>query len=252
MHFSRSPFMALAVTAMIGRSLNARDLADRAHRVDAVHLRHHDVHQHDVDVRRRPASVSIASRPFSADTICMSCSSSTLVSAKMLRMSSSTISTLLPGERLVDRAESLRIAGAAARQSRRARGAGRARPGRAAAPRAARRARQARAARSLAPRRPRSAASAIAVDEARQRGGAAASRAPLARSSAGMSGSARIEHQAVDRLAAASARERRRRRADARVTSDVGAAEELDERARRAASGSTTSRSRWPPSGVVA
>ena len=53
MHFSRSPFIALAVTAMIGRSLHARNLADLADRVDAVDLRHHDVHQHDVDVRLR-------------------------------------------------------------------------------------------------------------------------------------------------------------------------------------------------------
>ena len=51
MHFSRSPFIALAVTATIGRSLQLGDLADLAHRLDAVHLRHHDVHQHDVDVR---------------------------------------------------------------------------------------------------------------------------------------------------------------------------------------------------------
>ena len=51
MHFSRSPFIALAVTATIGRFLQLRDLADLAHRLDAVHLRHHDVHQHDVDVR---------------------------------------------------------------------------------------------------------------------------------------------------------------------------------------------------------
>ena len=72
MHFSRSPFIALAVTAMIGRSRNLPRLADRAHRVVAVHLRHHDVHQHDVDVRASPASISIASRPVSAETTSMS------------------------------------------------------------------------------------------------------------------------------------------------------------------------------------
>ena len=49
MQRSRSPFIALAVTAMIGRSCSG-DLADLAHRLHAVHLRHHDVHQHDVDV----------------------------------------------------------------------------------------------------------------------------------------------------------------------------------------------------------
>ena len=51
MHFSRSPFIALAVSAMIGSVLELGIAADRAHRLVAVHLRHHDVHQHDVDVR---------------------------------------------------------------------------------------------------------------------------------------------------------------------------------------------------------
>ena len=52
MHFSRSPFMALAVTAMIGQVAEPRHLPDRPHRLVAVHLGHHHVHQHDVDVRR--------------------------------------------------------------------------------------------------------------------------------------------------------------------------------------------------------
>ena len=52
MHFSRSPFIALAVTAMIGRLPEPGHLPDRPHRLVAVHLRHHDVHQHDVDVGR--------------------------------------------------------------------------------------------------------------------------------------------------------------------------------------------------------
>ena len=43
----------------------------------------------------------IASRPLSAETISMSCSSSTVESAKMLRMSSSTIKTFLPCQYLV-------------------------------------------------------------------------------------------------------------------------------------------------------
>ena len=71
MHFSRSPFIALAVTAMIGSVAARGNLADLADRVDAVHLRHHDVHQHDVDVRLRAAAQLIASRPLSADTITM-------------------------------------------------------------------------------------------------------------------------------------------------------------------------------------
>ena len=50
MHFSRSPFIALAVTATIGKLAAARELADLLHRRDAVHLRHHDVHQDDVDL----------------------------------------------------------------------------------------------------------------------------------------------------------------------------------------------------------
>ena len=54
---------------MIGRSLHARQLADLLHRVDAVHLRHHDVHQHDVDARVASARCWIASRPLSAETI---------------------------------------------------------------------------------------------------------------------------------------------------------------------------------------
>jgi hypothetical protein len=32
-----------------GQRMEGGDLADRAHGVVAVHLRHHDVHQHDVD-----------------------------------------------------------------------------------------------------------------------------------------------------------------------------------------------------------
>jgi hypothetical protein len=45
---------------------------------------------------------AIASRPLSAQTMSMPCSSSTVASAKMLRMSSSTISTRLPASGLAD------------------------------------------------------------------------------------------------------------------------------------------------------
>ena len=81
---------------MIGRTLNFADLADRAHGVVAVHLRHHDVHQHDVDVRRRcRASRSPPGR--SRRRSPASCGARARSScAKMLRMSSSTISTFLP------------------------------------------------------------------------------------------------------------------------------------------------------------
>ena len=68
MLFSRSPFIALAVSAMIGSCSNSRHLADRPRRLVAVHLRHHDVHQHEVDVGVLLAAASRPSRPFSAKT----------------------------------------------------------------------------------------------------------------------------------------------------------------------------------------
>ena len=42
--------MAFAVTAMIGSSCPADSLRARLHGGDAVHLGHHDVHQHDVEI----------------------------------------------------------------------------------------------------------------------------------------------------------------------------------------------------------
>ena len=59
--------MALAVTATIGSSLNCENLADGAHRVDAVHLGHHDVHQHDVDVGRGLQQVDRVAARFGRD-----------------------------------------------------------------------------------------------------------------------------------------------------------------------------------------
>ena len=50
MHFSRSPFIALAVRAMIGRSLNVASSRILSHRFVAIHLRHHHVDERDVDV----------------------------------------------------------------------------------------------------------------------------------------------------------------------------------------------------------
>ena len=58
-HVSRSPFIAFAVSAMIGSVANAGVAADAPDRLVTVHLRHHDVHEHDVDVARR-SSMSIA------------------------------------------------------------------------------------------------------------------------------------------------------------------------------------------------
>ncbi len=63
--FSRSPFMAFAVSEMIGSSSNRRQRADGARRVEPVHLRHHRVHQDGVDVAVRLQS-SRATLPFSA------------------------------------------------------------------------------------------------------------------------------------------------------------------------------------------
>ena len=80
---------------MIGSFCQLGPLADLAHRGEAVHLRHHDVHQHQVDrgrrlrrrcarARRAPRGRCARSRPWRP------CGSSTLDSAKMLRTSSST------------------------------------------------------------------------------------------------------------------------------------------------------------------
>ena len=92
---------------MIGRSRNRPDLADRPHRVVAVHVRHHDVHQDDVDVRRLLELLDRLLAGLGRDDVHAAARSSTLVIAKMLRMSSSTISTFLPGEHPVGRVESL-------------------------------------------------------------------------------------------------------------------------------------------------
>ena len=47
---SRSPFIAFAVSAMIGSERHWLLRPDAADRFVTVHLRHHDVHQDDVDV----------------------------------------------------------------------------------------------------------------------------------------------------------------------------------------------------------
>ena len=66
--FSRSPFIAFAVSEMIGSLRNWSMLADRARRVEAVHLGHHRVHEDDVDVGPFVWSSSRAILPFSACT----------------------------------------------------------------------------------------------------------------------------------------------------------------------------------------
>ena len=69
---SRSPFIACAVIAMIGkRGAPARRLerADRGGRLESAHLRHLHVHQHDVE-RLRARRASTASRPLAAIVTC--------------------------------------------------------------------------------------------------------------------------------------------------------------------------------------
>ena len=95
MHFSRSPFIAFAVTAMIGRSFFSCSL--RISRIvvmpsmSGIMMSISTMSMVGSSFTRR-----IASRPLFADTICIPWSCSTVESAKMLRMSSSTISAFLP------------------------------------------------------------------------------------------------------------------------------------------------------------
>jgi hypothetical protein len=95
MHFSRSPFIALAVTATIGRFLPRGSLRISfivaMPSISGIMMSISTMSMLGSDSTRR-----IASRPLSAETITMPWSSSTVASAKMLRMSSSTISAFLP------------------------------------------------------------------------------------------------------------------------------------------------------------
>ena len=92
--------MALAVTAMIGSCLQRGNL--RISRIVSMpSISGIMMSISTMSMSGSACSRRIASRPFSADTITMSCASSTVDSAKMLRMSSSTISTFLPASKPV-------------------------------------------------------------------------------------------------------------------------------------------------------
>ena len=80
---------------MIGRRRNAGSLADHPHRLVAVHLRHHDVHQHDRDVGRRLEHLDRLAAGARRSAPPCRAARARCVSAKMLRTSSSTTSTLL-------------------------------------------------------------------------------------------------------------------------------------------------------------
>ena len=92
MHFSRSPFMALAVTAMIGRCFESFNLADGANRGVTIHRRQHDIHQHESMSVLIQEHLDAVFAVFGGDDVHLE-AFKTLVMAKMLRISSSTIST---------------------------------------------------------------------------------------------------------------------------------------------------------------
>ncbi len=48
----RSPSSTFAVKATSGMSFARRHLAHRSHRRVAIHARHHDVHEHEIELRR--------------------------------------------------------------------------------------------------------------------------------------------------------------------------------------------------------
>ena len=96
-------FQALLAIALhrLGRQSDDRQgskaliAADRTGRLVSVHLRHHDVHEDEVDVRSAFQDVQGFTAVFGASTS-TSQRSSMLVRAKTLRTSSSTIRTFLP------------------------------------------------------------------------------------------------------------------------------------------------------------
>ena len=93
MQRSRSPFIAFAVTAMIGRS---RRILRASRMVAMPSISGIMMSISTMSMCPGPDIRRSASRPLPAESTAMLCSSSTLLSAYMLRMSSSTISTFLP------------------------------------------------------------------------------------------------------------------------------------------------------------
>ncbi len=99
MAFSRSPFIAFAVSAMIGSPANC------GIRRIAVVVAYPSISGIMMSISTTAtssccSSTSMPSRPFSAYSTDRPCCSRTLVSAKTLRMSSSTISTFCPAKRM--------------------------------------------------------------------------------------------------------------------------------------------------------
>src|SRR5688500_51820 len=95
MHFSRSPFMAFAVNAMIGRFRNW--FMARIARV----VSYPSISGIMTSIRIRSTSLSLpsearASLPFSAKVTVMPCPASTLVRENMLRTSAAPLMTFLP------------------------------------------------------------------------------------------------------------------------------------------------------------
>ena len=101
MHRSRSPFMALAVTAMIGRFLSAGTLRI-SRMVSKPSISGIMMSMSTASISDCFCSKSIASRPLPADMTIMPCSSKTVDKAKMLRISSSTIRIFLSAKTLSD------------------------------------------------------------------------------------------------------------------------------------------------------
>ena len=82
---------------MMGRDLKSVESPDGADGLVAVHDRHHDVHQDDVDLPGR-CSVAMASEPLSAIRTVAWPRSRRAVRANMLRKSSSTTRTFVPSK----------------------------------------------------------------------------------------------------------------------------------------------------------
>ncbi len=100
--------------------LRAGQLAHRSHRRVAIHDRHHDVDQHDVDVRRlaRGASMPVFAA-LGRDDLDLDRARAATVRAKMLRKSSSTTSDLHARQAVAGRVPRRASGAASARPARR-------------------------------------------------------------------------------------------------------------------------------------